>query len=354
MKIIKIICLYIIFICVHIGQNSTARAQVVDLEVLPEWQLSQNFGNSRIYLKALLRERPIGAGRVVGTVAQSLALGQENTYFDPKLSFGIRPSIGFENNINGGLPFDMISVGPFIFTIDAASRSKRDIMVGARANVDFSFSISQGLTFVAGSQVGFRRAINYDLSVLDHSHSACLRYTSEYFFYTDACLSKSYIERKLSEEERKLKILSIGKVFDSSIGVHDFSFSVGRQEYLGRSQDRFRISTKTIVKDFGALDLGITFLEKKDRMLAQTFGLDLSYGTIILGKPTQVSASYLKEAGGNVFGLPRSDDRFILRASRNVSQSAYFFVSYERRLSTIPEFSENILNAGIEYRGLRW
>lgn len=321
---------------------------------MPKWALAGAFGTPRLYLKSLLAERPRGAAQVVGRLGDALALGPSVDYWQPEFRFRFSPLVVYDNNINGGLPFDTIDLGPFRFSVDEDSIARAGITVGARATLSMDMALTQGLMFSASTQVGRRHSPRYNINVTDSSIGACLRYTADAWVYLDGCLSHSQLQTELGDSAALTRGLTLGRLFESKTGNHEISLTLLRQTQEERDQNKVRLASRNMLPGVGAFDLGVTVGEPVKGSLRQTFAVDFGYGVIALGKPTRISFGYIEETGGKFFGQDRSEKVWLARVSRNVGKNIRLFISYEDRASSIAVYSGDSWGVGLEYLGFRW
>lgn len=321
---------------------------------MPRWALARALGTPRLYLKSLLADRPRGAEGAVRRVAASIALGPDAKLGMPTFSYGLRPLLVYDTNINGGLPFDTIDLGPFRFTVDEETRAREGWTLGARATAGLDLPVAEGLMLSAFVQVGRRHAPKYGTNITDRSIGACLRHTSDSWSYVDGCLSKADIDNERSKSTTLSSAITFGQLFDTPQATHDLSVTLMQQTSQGVDQNRLRVASRSMIRDVGAIDVGIGFGEKVDGTLRQTFAADVGYGIILLGRPTRLSVSYTEDSGGTLFGRDRTERSWSARLSRSVVRNVTAYVSYKDTTSSIPEFSGDSWGVGLEYTGLRW
>ena len=329
-------------------------AQPGFVDPMPRWALAGAFGTPRLYLKSLLTDRPRGAGQAVMRTASSLALGRNVKYGQPSFSFGLRPLLVYDNNINGGLPFDIIDLGAFRFTVSENTRAREALTFGARASAGLDIPLAQGLMLNGFAQIGRRHSPEFHTNITDRSVGLCLRYTADTWTYADGCLSKGDLDNERNTARSHTRSLSVGHLFDSASATHELSVTVIQQSNNGIDQNRVRVASRSMISAFGAVDGSVTFGEIIEGNLRQTFAADLGYGAISIGKPTRLSISYAEERGGNLFGQNRSENSITFRASRTVVRNVMAYVSHKITRSSIPEFSNDSWGFGFEYTGLRW
>lgn len=321
---------------------------------MPRWALAGAFGTPRLYLKSLLVDRPRGAEGAVRRVAASIALGPDVEPGQPTFSYGLRPLLVYDANINGGLPFDTIDLGPFRFTVDEDTRARQGWTIGARAQAGLDLPVAEGLLMSAFVQLGRRHAPNFGTNITDRSIGACLRHTNDSWSYLDACLSKGDIDNERSKVTSLSRAVTFGQLFDTPQATHEVSLTLMQQTSQGVDQKRLRVASRSMIRDLGAIDAGVSFGEKVDGTLRQTFAADLGYGIILLRRPTRLSVGYAEDTGGTLFGQDRTEQSWSARLSRNVVRNVTAYVSYKDTRSSIPEFSGESWGFGLEYSGFRW
>ena len=329
-------------------------AQTGLVDPMPRWALAGAFGTPRLFLRSLLEDRPRGAGQAVRHVASTLGLGADVEHGQPKFSFGLRPLVVYDSNINGGLPFDTIALGAFRFTVDEDTRARAALTIGARASAAVDIPLAQGLMANAFAQIGRRHAPEYDSNITDRSIGGCLRYTADSWRYVDGCLSKADLENERSKARSRMRSLSVGHLFASTSATHELSVTLMQQRIDGQEQNRIRLASRSMIRDFGAVDAGVTLGERIEGHLKPTFAADLGYGAIVRGRPTRVSVSYAEERGGTLFGRNRSESTLTIRASRTLARNLMAYVSHKSTSSSIPEFDNESWGFGLEYSGFRW
>lgn len=336
------------------GPGSRAANAEGLLDPMPRWALAGAFGTPRLYLAALLTDRPRGAGQAARDVAASLGLGPDARFGLPRFSFGLRPLVVHDPNINGGLPFDRIEIGALTFTVTDETRARSAWTFGARADASLDLPLTSGLTGQAHVHVGRRHAPRHDATITARGAGLCLRYTADSWLFLDGCLSGSDLENPRSRTVNRAQTVTLGRVFDSARAVHELSLSGGQLVVDGQAQNRIRLSHRSMIDGIGAVDLGLTLAERIEGRLMPTLIADLGYGALVMGRPTRLTVSYMQEEGGRLFGQDRRDTSWTLRASRAVTGRALVYVSHKISTSSIPAFDTRSWGFGLEFSGFRW
>lgn len=355
--VIRKILSAVILLCVVIAMPGLV-ARPVQAEGLfdpmPRWALAGAFGTPRLYLMALLADRPQGAVQAARDVATSLGLGPDVRFGLPEVSFSLRPLMVHDPNINGGLPFDRIEIGALTFTVTEETRARAAWTFGARASANLDMPLTHGLIGQLHAQVGRRHAPRHDANITDRGAGLCLRYTAESWLFLDGCLSGSDLENARSQTASRVQTVTLGRVFDTARAVHELSLTRMQIDSDKQRQNRLRLSYRSMIAGVGAVDVGLTLGGRIDGRLMPTLIADLGYGALVMGQPTRISASYTQEEGGRLFGQDRRETSWTLRASRAITGKAMVYVSHTRTTSTIPAFDNQSWGFGLEFTGFRW
>lgn len=352
----KIFAAVILFAAVTALTGGAARPVQAEglFDPMPRWAVAGAFGTPRLFLMALLADRPQGAGPAARDVAASLGLGPDVRYGQPEVSFGLRPLVVHDPNINGGLPFDTINIGALTFTVTEETRARAAWTFGGRASANLDIPLAQGVTGHGFAHVGRRYAPRYDATVTERGAGLCLRYTSDTWLFLDGCLSVSDLENERRRAETRSHVLTAGRLYDSVNAVSELSVTAMQIKADGQAQNRLRLSWRSMIGGIGALDAGLTLGERINDRLMPTLIADLGYGALVLGQPTRLSVSYTQEDGGRLFGQTRSDTSWTLRASRAITRHVMVYVSHRHTTSTIRAFDDSSWGVGLEFTGFRW
>lgn len=319
-----------------------------------EAELSYKFGNSRLLFRSLLDGNQPELAPVAEALAKSLSYSENVNFWQPKFRFTISPKLNYNDNINGGLPFDEIALGPFIFKVDDDSRAKAGILLGLQGDLAMHMSLAKGITLQSHASLGGNYAPKHDIGQKTFNLGTCISKMAENWAYIETCIRRTGIKRHLNAEYRTTTSLKGGGIFRIRQALHDLSGEISLQNYRGERQSRIKLGVTSVVKDFGTFQYGVLFGEKIEDLQMQTRGVDLSYSTIFAGRPSTINLAYSKEDGSKVFGTERVDKKYVLRLSREIGKSVFVFLSVEKTDSTASVFSRVSLEAGLSFRRFQW
>lgn len=319
-----------------------------------EAELSYKFGNSRLLFRSLLDSKQAELTPVVDALAKSLSYGENVSLWQPKLSFSVSPKLSYDDNINGGLPFDEIALGPFVFKVDDESRAKAGFLTGLQGDLAMHMSLAKGVTLQSHASLGGTYAPKHDIGQKTFNLGTCISKMAENWAYIETCIRRTGIKRHLNAEYRTTASLKGGRIFRARGALHDLNAEISMQDYKGERQSRIKLGGTSVVSGFGALQYSVLYGEKIEGVQMQTRGFDLSYSTVFAGRPSTISLLYAKEDGSKVFGMMRVDKKYVLRLSREIQKSLSAFVAVEKTDSTVSAFSHVSLEAGFSFRKLQW
>lgn len=316
-----------------------------------EWKYALNEGSPRLLLFTLLKDEPAGSGDLVhqlmrntGMIHKShvASLVYSSTYVQPLLSY--------DQNINGGIPSDIIHLGPFEFIVDEKSRAKSGFLLGGKLGHFRKYSIGFGQTFSFGASGSVEYSYEHNIHRVTGSSFGCYERYVKNWTFLDICLSTNVLKRDGTLERVISPRLSLSKYLGSNFASHEITAALGGVFHQDYSKPYANISTKMIAPEFGAIFLSFYISPEVEGYNTRRWRGEIALGRPILGKYTKVGASYHVENGSSIFGENREDDVFGIRFERDLLETVKVYVTAETRTSTVSAYDGVMYAVNFELR----
>jgi hypothetical protein len=273
------------------------------------------------------------------------------------LNFNITasPTIGFSENINGGLPNGTLEIAGLSFTPDQNQIRQSGSLLGVELGAHGTYSLGRGsyLDFRVGANA--QQAINQDLTVATFSFGGCGHFHLGSWHYLDMCSSRSIIEKDLLSERRSESSFGLSQLWSSSKLSHRLSAG-----FLLRSPDgeahQTGISVESEFIGSNGLNGGITFEATNQRL--PTVGHDYSsrlwLGGALLNRPIRIFADLGSSNEGQILGVDRIDRTTQIGLSYVPYANWVMTLGLTRTESSVDYFSTSSPILSLRYQALRF
>lgn len=267
---------------------------------------------------------------------------------------GLRPVLRYDDNINNGIPGRELILAGLPFVVDAGSRARAGLLLGAQVNGAALWSWAPGgtLSFAAGA--GAEHAIRHDLSVRTAWGSACLSQRSATWTWVGLCQALTRERRELGRSDSPSTSVSLTQVFRTNTGAQEATAHLGRSE-RGRAARSFAsLSWKLARAGLGAVDLALYTEQRRPGVSTVNYRLSAGLRSLWRKKVITFGLWYGEEGGGQLFGTRRADRIAGLRISATVTARVQLNIGYRQRLSSHAVFNTRGLYAGFDVTALRF
>lgn len=330
----------------------TAPAQARELT---NWQAAMLSGSGKLGFYALMQTRPKGSDRYLTNFMRRDGLAHK-TGTAPQLlhaDFAISPLLGYDNNLNNGIPGSEFSLGEMNLVVNPDSVAKKGVTFGLAVAGSRRYSLAprQVLTFKGAAR--YEYAPKHDLDKSGITASSCLQSHVAKWSWLQACGGYRYFKKSTVLQQ---KYLSLGgtQMFASGLGYYQVDLSFERAKSETYIKSKAALGLLSAIPAFGALYTGLHWGEEVPGHHTSVQGASISLTRPIWGKTTTLSLSYNKAAGGSHFGQPRSDRAYTMMIKRPVSNYLVVRLGYQINRSNIDLYQGNQALFGIDLKPWRF
>jgi hypothetical protein len=265
----------------------------------------------------------------------------------------IAPILEWDDNVNGGTPGGVFSIGGLDFTVDEASKARAGLMLGASLGLGASYSIGRGTVLRFSLNGSVRHAPRDDATKSSMGASVCGSVPEGEWTWWEGCLSASSVRTELSSHfERAVSATRIA-VFPSEIGAHEAR--IGVRYVLGEDFRKPVVSLGLVTAaEFGAVALLAELSPEVEGQNTTLFRARAALTRSVLGASTTVEAGYRRTGGLVFFGDERSDDIWSLGVTRDIGRGVLATLSVSRTMSTVDLYDQTSVYVGIDVAGWRF
>lgn len=273
-----------------------------------------------------------------------------------KSDIRIRPFLRYDGNLNGGMPGDSLSIGPFTFMIPEDYQAVSGPLVGISVEAIHVRALGNGLSLDlhGGASLGF--APGKDLQKHQAMAEGCLRQKVSADFFVHGCLMAGWQKWDLGES---------AQVSARAGATHLFSFGETRnqltaelrQDYLPAlngseesSQTLGSLELISALPNGSALSFEFEIGEAVADRSALRHKISAGYTSKIAGQPTSISISWQENEGGMFLGAPRRDETLSASIKRPIGESMLMTVGVSRTDSTADILDNVALDVGFSWK----
>lgn len=296
----------------------------------------------RLTLFALQRAQPEGAGDFVASLQYNQALQLPRGAPPALLSYraDLRPIIGYDGNINAGIPGDTFYIGDTPFTINADDRAKAGMVFGLETSLTARLALGPGRTLDLSAYAAQSHSFDHDMDVLNAATSACGAQFLGHARWLELCIGNRFTQRDDRPETERIAALSATKIFASGVGLHEARVTVQQSWHDDYQQPSLALQLITARKGLGALSLRMDASARVQGQNTRLFGASAALTRPMAGAVTTLFLGYGYDAGDSVLGQIRRDNIVSLGISRAVTRHAEATLRLSQRDSTLAAYDE--------------
>ena len=330
----------------------TAPAQARELT---NWQAAMLSGSGKLGFYGLMQTRPKGSDPYLIDFMRRDGLAHK-TGAELQLlrtEFAISPLLGYDNNLNNGIPGTEFSLGGMDLVVDPDSVAKKGVTFGLAATGSRRYSLASGHVMTFRLAARYEYAPEHDLDKSGIAASSCLQSHVAKWSWLQVCGGYRYFKKSTVLQQ---KYLSLGgtQMFASWLGYHqaDFSFEHTKNESYIKSNAA--LGLLSAIPAFGALYTGLSWGEEIPHHHTSVKGASISLTRPVWDKTTTFSLNYNEAGGGSHFGLPRSDRSYTVMIRRPVSNHFVVSLGYQINRSNVDLYQGNQAIFGIDLKPWRF
>ena len=265
-------------------------------------------------------------------------------------SRAIYPVLSYSDNVNGGNPIKPLVLGNLRFNGEEALFRKQGFLTGLGLGFSGRYIHNEGRYVEYSANVSHALAIEHGISVKTMAANACSVNHVKNWWYLDACLNTSNVQKELTNQSNSNFSVSSSKVFESRDGVYsEVSFGINRTFTDNYSQNQLTFGYETIHSNGTFSDIQIKFGEPTQNKLSTKLAINVRVSAKIANKPLTIMTRYSKADGGLLLGFKREDSTYSLQATYPIWGNLHATIGYTNTESTIDYFDTNTPIFGLQF-----
>lgn len=273
-----------------------------------------------------------------------------------KSDFRIRPFLRYDGNLNGGMPGDSLSIGPFTFKIPEDYQAVSGALVGVSAEAIHVQALGNGLSMDLHG--GISLGVSPETGLQKHQAMAegCLRQMVSADFFVHGCLMAGWQKWDLGESVQVSARAGATHLFALGKTRNQITAEL-RQDYFpsidgSEKSDQMIGSVELLsaLPDGSAVSLEVEVGEKMTERSALRHKISAGYTRKIAGQPTSISLSWQENEGGMFLGEPRRDEIISASIKRPVGESMLMTVGVSRTDSTADILDNLSVDVGFSWK----
>ena len=265
----------------------------------------------------------------------------------------VGPFLRYDSNLNGGVPFDTISVGGYKFLIDKESVAAAGILVGASADMRHIRGLGNGLAFEAQAGISLGYAPEEKLQKHQAGAQACLRQKASSSLYLHGCVEASWQSVDLGDEAHAAARAGLSKLFAAADGVHEATGAVRFDRLIGPdgfTQPTASLKLLSAWENATVTTIGIDLGKSVEDRMVMKRGVSFGVTKPIAGKLTSLEVEWQENAGGMFLGKPREDRNLSLTVTRAINERLSVSAGVFKTNSSADEFDRSGVQVGVNWR----
>jgi hypothetical protein len=326
-------------------------------QALPQWGAALSSGSPRLALYSLVTRRPPGALQTVHALANGQGLTFPASGGTPRrIGGGVSafPVLGFDRNINGGIPSDTIIIIGLPFTINPDAQAKAGVVAGAGLGANISYAVARGTVLTASAQASRVWSPEHHLGRSDASASLCAGRFIEGWTFIDLCGGALYQTRDLSATNERSLSLRVSKLYSLGASDQELGLRLTRADRRTYRKATYDLDWRGAFDGVGTVSLRLGFGEEEIGFQSLRDQAEIGLTRPVLGKPTTLTAGVVRENGSSLFGIPREDRTVTLALRRPLSDRISARIGLTRTRSTISAFDDQGVTLDFDFGGFRF
>ncbi|NKW78199.1 hypothetical protein HGD90_02065 [Rhodobacteraceae bacterium R_SAG7] len=257
--------------------------------------------------------------------------------------FNVMPVFGYDSNLNGGVPHDVVDINGLRFTVLEKDRAIGGLEAGVMARVRAEYYLAQGHRLSGALSARYTRALAHDLASQVATADACYHYDAPSWTFAQACVTAGLSKTELSKTQTETARISIGRVFD--VGKFPKSFQLGLSKTNGNDADytqvhaNYNVNTARATYAIGLM----TRIEGEGHSEDKSAYMQITNSMI--GRPVSTVFRYSTSSGGGFLGLQRDERTASVTISVPLTDRLAFDLSYSDTRSPLQYFRKKTFGA---------
>jgi hypothetical protein len=269
-------------------------------------------------------------------------------------SFAIKPLLGYDTNINSGIPAEEFKIGNVTFRTNEEDVAKAGVTVGGLVFGSRSYSIAPAHVLKLFGNASYEYAPEHDLSKYALGTSACLASHVAAYTWLDSCAGGRIADKENARMEETFASFGGSHAFGSKLGHHEASLTIKRVFREDYEKNHVNLGLRSALPDVGAVFTGLSWGERVDGEHSHLRGATVSLTRPIKGRRTTMSASYRRSGGGTHFGTPREDKNYRVVISSQVHENVALSLGYSWNVSDIDMYDDESMVFGVDFKAKKF
>ncbi|MCV6825137.1 MULTISPECIES: hypothetical protein [Halocynthiibacter] len=319
------------------------------------WPLSMISGSEKLAYYSLVKARPKGSEQYLENFMKLDGLAHRKGEPPKKLmtEYTIGPLVGYDNNLNNGIPKSKFSVGDLLFVVDQDSVAKKGITLGVAASAYSRFSIAPKQIATFKVAASYEYAPEHNLDKITINANTCWQAHIARWTWINSCGGYRHLRKKYETGEKFLSTRG-SQMFSSAIGHHEASIALERGFREDYSKSKVAFSLLSAVRGVGVIRTGIRWGEHIHQRHTTLNAATFAFTRPIYGKTTSVLLNYSRAGGSSHFGQPRTDDTYTIMLRRPVNERIIASFGYQVTNSNIDLYQDNQILFAINLKSWRF
>jgi hypothetical protein len=262
---------------------------------------------------------------------------QDGPLRDGRLS--VAPVLGWDSNLNGGLPNGQLQLPGLTLVATPESRAKSGLAGGGRLDAGLRLGLADGAYIDADGELEAVWSPQHEIHRATAFGSVCARSHLGGWRFGDLCWSGAAIDRDLGRTVTSELSLGGAALFESPHGVHEAGLALARRDLEDGVQPTVTAHVAT-ASGPAAGRLAFTFGAPVEDALAQRWRLAADLRAAPFGRPVILRAAVEAADGERLFGMERRDGTVGAALTVPLWGGAAVEVGLARTDSTVDLFDE--------------
>ncbi len=307
----------------------------------------------RLFALGRVAERT-GDPALAALLARDLSLqgfGGEGEAAVAERRLSLAPVLGWDSNLNGGLPNGDLELPGLTLVATPQSRARGGLAGGGRLDGALRVRVAEGAFLHAEGEIEAVHAPREGIGRVTAFGSACARAHLGGWRFADLCRSETAIERDLGRTRAAETSLAGAMLFEAAGGVNEIGLTLARRE-LSDGVQPAAVASLARVAGRGAGRIAATLGAPVDDALAQRWRLAGELRAAAYGRPFALGLSVEEASGERLFGMDRRDRTRGVSLSLPVPGGASLLVGVAVTDSTVDLFDETRFGLSLRFAPL--
>lgn len=263
-------------------------------------------------------------------------------------SVALAPMLGWDSNINGGLPNRELSLPGITLVATPETAARSGLVVGARATGDLRLGYRPGGYLAVSGLVESEWSPRHRIFRHHAAGSACARTHVAGWRFVDLCQNASVLDRDLGRSRAGETALDLVQLFAAGPGLHEARLGLARRVLDGAVQPAASLALASVWPG-SASRVSATLAAPAGERLVQRWRVGLDLRREIMGRPVVLDLAAEEARGGRLFGIDRRDRTIGALVTVPVHDRTSLRVGIAETRSTVDLFDERRIGVSLSF-----